>query len=152
MTNEISKADLVRSYAQTDAYKNAVAQYDTVVDEEIMFNDVLKEGRDLTEKYSEIQKAKSFFDCLSLFSSLIDVSHGGGKLLREFIEGHLAKVREAVIKGGDLRDFKVYTELDWKRLGLAQRRECVKYLEACASSHDPVKGDKDNSNPYKKAE
>ncbi len=152
MSVELTKAELVRSYAETESYKTIVAQYDTTVAEETLFQSVLAEGRDLTDKYSEIQKAKSWYDCLSLFSASIDENHGGGKLLKEFVVKNLERVREAVIKGADLRDYKVYTELDWKRLGLAQRRECLRFVEACANSFDAPKPAVDNANPYKKAE
>jgi hypothetical protein len=152
MSEAKTKADLVRDYGESEAHKSFLAQIDTTVDEETLFQSALEEGRDQTQKYSEIQKAKSWYDCVGMFIASIDESHDGGKLLKEFAKKKQENVRTAVIAGADLFDVKVYTEFDWKRLALAQRRELKKFVDACAVTHEPAKEQKDNMNPYSKPE
>lgn len=151
MSEEVNKSKLVRDYAASEQYKSVEAQFNTEVDEETMFNKILEEGRDLTDKHSELQKARHWYDCQSFYVSLIDDSNEGGKLLKEFAKTQIERTRESAIKGSDLRDFKVYTDLDMERLKLAMRREVLKFPEACAKSFEQPEVQAQNMNPYQKS-
>lgn len=149
MKEEISQSKLVRDYAASEQYKSVEAQFSTEVGEETLFNKVLEEGRDLTERHSELQRARHWYDCQAAYESMIDGSSEGGKLLKEFTKKQMERTREAVIKG-DLRDFKVYTDIDMEKIKLAMRRECLKFPESCAKSFEKPEVPAQNMNPYEK--
>lgn len=152
MSEELNQAKAVREYVNSDHYKSVEAQLNTEVDEETMFNKILADGRDLTDRHSELQKARHWHDCQVFYVSLIDDSCEGGKLLKEFAKKQIERTRESIIKGADLRDYKVYTDLDMERLKLAMRRECLKYAEAFLKSIEKTEAPVQASNPYEKSE
>jgi hypothetical protein len=152
MSEAKTKADLVRDYGESEAHKSFLAQIDTTVDEETLFQEIMQEGRDQSQKYSEVQKVKAWYDMLSFVLVSIDDSTEGGKLFKEYVKDRLSKNRDNIISGDGVYDFQLYTEFDMKKIKIACRRKCKGLLDECIKSHTQFRPPEVQENPYKPAE
>lgn len=156
MAEEISKSKLVRDYAQSDNWKSIESQFNTVADEESVFEAMNVEGRSHEKKKSELDRVREWHNVMALLVSLIDRSTDGGRLVAEYVENAMKGVKAAsiskIMSQDMLLDDAVYTEIDWKRLSIKFRKIAVMFAEECAKSFELPADNENNLDPYKKAE
>lgn len=156
MNEENSKAKLVREYGKSDSWKAIESQFNTVADEESVFEAIAEEGRSHELVKSELDRVREWYDVMALLVSMIDRNDDGGKLVAEYVESAMKGVKAAaiskILSQDMLLDSAVYTLIDWKRLSIKFRKIALTFLEECAKSHElPVSDDK-SLDPYKKSE
>ena len=147
----MSVAEIIRSYKDTDAYKAVETQLNTVAREEQLFDEVLKE-RDMTEKYSQIQRVKASYDKMFWFLGTLELSHPSSKFIVEYVQKALDTFRKGVIFDRTINDEKVYTDWDWKKLEILIDKMALDLVEACANSSEQQPEQNQHIDPYKKAE
>ena len=156
MNEENSKAKLVRDYGKSDSWKAIESQFNTVADEEAVFEAINEEGRSHELVKSELDRVREWYNVMGLLLSMVDRSDVGGQLVAEYVESAMKGVKAAsiskILSQDMLLDSAVYTLIDWKRLSIKFRKIALTFLEECAKSHEtPVTDDK-SLDPYKKAE
>lgn len=156
MNEENSKAKLVRDYGKSDSWKAIESQFNTVADEEAVFEEISKDGRSHEAVKSELDRVREWYDVMALFLSMVDRSDEGGKLLAEYVESAMKGVKAAainkILSQDMLLDAAVYTAVDWKRLSIKFRKIALTFLEECAKSHETPVADDKSLDPYKKSE
>lgn len=154
MAEEISKSKLVRDYAQSDNWKSIESQFDTLADEEAVFEAMNLEGRSHEKKKSELDRVREWYNVHLLLISLIDSTTDGGRLVAEYVKESANMVKKAciskILSQDMLLDDAVYTDIDWRRLSIKFRKIALTFAEECAKSHEVPESDAQNLDPYKK--
>jgi hypothetical protein len=154
MSTEVTKAKLVRDYIASDNWQSIVSQFNTIADEEVVFEDMNKEGRSREPVKSELDRVREWYNVIALLKSLIDTSNEGGKLVAEYIELAAKQIKAAtiskILSQDMILDTAVYSEIDWRRLSIKFRKLALTFAEECAKSHEVPEVLEQNLDAYKK--
>ena len=73
MNEENSKAKLVRDYGKSDSWKAIESQFNTVADEEAVFEAINEEGRSHEAVKSELDRVREWYNVMGLLRRWLTV-------------------------------------------------------------------------------